>query len=131
VLAALRDAGVDLLVDVRAVPRSRKPGFSSRLLAASAEAAGIGYRHLQPLGTPKPGRDAARKGDAATMARIFAAHMEGDEPQAALAEAAALAAARPACLLCFERDPHLCHRTILAGLIAGRTGQPIVHLAPP
>ncbi|MBS0559228.1 MAG: DUF488 domain-containing protein [Proteobacteria bacterium] len=131
VLAALRGAGVDLLVDVRAVPRSRKPGFSSRLLAASAEAQGIAYRHLQRLGTPKPGRDAARKGDAATMTRIFAGHMEGDEPQAALAEATALAAARPACLLCFERDPHFCHRTIVAEMIAKRTGQRIVHLTPP
>ena len=35
-----------------------------------------------------------------------------------------------ACLLCFERDPHFCHRTIVAGLIAARTGQDIVHLAP-
>jgi uncharacterized protein (DUF488 family) len=130
VLAALTEAGVEVLVDVRAVPRSRKPGFSSRLLAASAEAAGIGYRHFQRLGTPKPGRDAARAGDAAGMARIFGAHMQGDEPQAALAEVTALAQARRCCLLCFERDPHVCHRTILAGMIAERTGQRIVHLAP-
>ena len=129
-LAALGHAGVDLLIDVRAVPRSRKPGFSSRLLAASAEAAGIGYRHLQRLGTPKPGRDAARSGNAAGMATIFNAHMTGDEPQAALAEAVALAQERRACLLCFERDPHFCHRTIVAAMVAARTGQGIVHLAP-
>jgi uncharacterized protein (DUF488 family) len=130
VLAALGRARVALLIDVRAVPRSRKPGFSGRILAASAEAAGIGYRHLQRLGTPKPGRDAARAGNAAGMAAIFNAHMAGDEPQAALAEATALAKDRRACLLCFERDPHLCHRTIVADLIAARTGQDIVHLAP-
>ncbi len=130
VLAALKRAGADLLIDVRAVPRSRKPGFSAKLLAASAEAVGIGYRHLQRLGTPKPGRDAARAGDAATMAAIFTAHMGGDEPQAALAEAVTLAAAHRACLLCFERDPHFCHRTIVAGMIAERTGQAIIHLSP-
>jgi uncharacterized protein (DUF488 family) len=74
-------------------------------------------------------RDAARAGDAATMTRLFTAHMAGDEPQAALAEVTSLATASRCCLLCFEREPHLCHRTILAGLIAGRTGQRLVHLA--
>jgi uncharacterized protein (DUF488 family) len=130
VLAALQQARIELLIDVRAVPRSRKPGFSGRMLAASAEAAGIGYRHLQRLGTPKPGRDAARAGDAAGMAAIFNAHMTGDEPQAALAEAVGLAQDKRCCLLCFERDPHFCHRTIVAGMVARRTGQGIVHLAP-
>jgi uncharacterized protein (DUF488 family) len=130
VLAALERAHVEVLIDVRAVPRSRKPGFSSRILAASAEAAGIGYRHLQRLGTPKPGRDAARAGTAAGMAAIFNAHMTGDEPQAALAEAVGLVQERRCCLLCFERDPHFCHRTIVAEMVASRTGQGIVHLAP-
>ena len=130
VLAALGRARVDLLIDVRAVPRSRKPGFSGRMLAASAQAAGIGYRHLQRLGTPKAGRDAARAGNAAGMAAIFNAHMAGDEPQAALAEAVELAQERRCCLLCFERDPHLCHRTIVAAMVAERTGLEIVHLAP-
>jgi uncharacterized protein (DUF488 family) len=55
--------------------------------------------------------------------------MTGDEPQAALAEAVALAQGRRSCLLCFERDPHFCHRTIVAGLIAERTGQTIRHLS--
>ncbi len=128
ILAALREAEVSLLLDVRAVPHSRKPGFSGRMLAASAEAAGIGYRHLQRLGTPKHGRDRARAGDAAGMAAIFNAHMTGDEPQAELAQATALAQTRRCCLLCFERDPHFCHRTIVAGLIAGRTGQAVRHL---
>ncbi len=130
VLAALARAGVDLLIDVRAVPRSRKPGFSAKLLAGSAEAVGIGYRHLQRLGTPKPGRDAARAGDAAGMTAIFTAHMTGDEPLAALAEAVSLARDHRACLLCFERDPHFCHRAIVADMVAVQTGQSIVHLTP-
>jgi uncharacterized protein (DUF488 family) len=129
ILAALREAEVSLLLDIRAVPRSRKPGFSGRMLAASAEAAGIGYRHFQRLGTPKPGRDRARAGDAAGMATIFNAHMAGDEPQAALAQAVVVAREACCCLLCFERDPHFCHRTIVAGLIAERTGQTIRHLS--
>ena len=130
VTAALTEAGVRLLIDVRAVPQSRKPGFSKRQLAAELDARGISYVHLQALGTPKPGRDAARAGHPEVMARIFAAHMEGDRPQAALAEARGLAAGARACLLCFERDPAHCHRRLVAEMIAGETGQQVVDLAP-
>ena len=127
---ALRAAGAMLLIDVRAVPQSRKPGFSRRLLEAAMTEAGIGYVHLQPLGTPKPGRDAARAGHPEVMERIYRAHVAGDAPQAALAQARALAAGQRACLLCFERDPGHCHRRLVAEMIAAETGQKIVHLAP-
>ena len=126
VLAALRAAGVTHLIDVRAVPQSRKPGFSKRLLCASVEAAGMRYTHLRGLGTPKAGRDAARHGRTAEMHRIFRAHMAEPAAQVDLAQAAALAAAEPVCLLCFERDPAQCHRSIVAELL-GRTP---VHLTP-
>ena len=133
--ARVRDAllanGVRLLLDVRALPASRKPGFSKRLLAAGLAEAGIGYVHLQPLGTPKPGRDAVRRGDVATMRRLFRDHMAGGIPLAALAEAAALAAGQPTCLLCFERDHRTCHRALVAEMVAARTGQAIRHLEPP
>jgi uncharacterized protein (DUF488 family) len=128
VLAALRGAGVAHLVDVRAVPQSRKPGFSKRLLAASVEAAGMRYTHLRGLGTPKPGRDAVRHGDVARMHAIYAAHMQSDAAQADLAHAIAIAGAERACLLCFERDHTKCHRDIVAGLIRDRTGQAVRHL---
>jgi len=121
-------AGASVLLDVRAVPMSRKPGFSKRVLAASAAAHGLRYVHLQPLGTPKPGRQAARAGRADDMARIFAAHMETDAAQAALAAARDIARAAPTCLLCFERDPHVCHRRIVADMIAADTHQLIEHL---
>lgn len=125
---ALASAGVRLLVDVRALPASRKPGFSKRLLAAGLAEAGIEYVHLQALGTPKPGRDAVRRGDVAAMHRIFRAHMAGDRPRAALAQAVAAARERPACLLCFERDHRDCHRALVASSIAAETGQAVVHL---
>jgi uncharacterized protein (DUF488 family) len=130
VLDALAAAGVELLIDVRAVAASRKPGFSKRLLAGSLQARGIGYLHLQALGTPKEGRQAVRAGNPGRMRTIFAAHMTGDRAQAALAEATDAARGAPACLLCFERDHSTCHRAILADLIAERTGQPIAHLSP-
>jgi uncharacterized protein (DUF488 family) len=117
VLAALRDAGVKHLIDVRAVPQSRKPGFSKRLLCASVEAEGMRYTHLRALGTPKAGRDAVRHGDVGAMHRIFRKHMQGAEAQAELARAAAIAADEPACLLCFERDHTECHRSIVAEML--------------
>ncbi len=106
--------GVRVLVDVRAVPLSRKPGFSKRVLGASCEARGIRYVHLPALGTPKAGRIAARAGRAAEMAAIFEAHLATESAQQGLAEAAAIAGEGGACLLCFEREPHLCHRRIVA-----------------
>ena len=129
VIAALRDAGVTHLVDIRAVPQSRKPGFSKRLLAASVAAAGMHYTHLRGLGTPKAGRDAVRHGEVARMHAIFAAHMRTREAQADLAHAVAIAEGERACLLCFERDHARCHRDIVAGLIRVRTGQVVTHLA--
>lgn len=127
---ALLEAGTRLLIDVRAVAASRRPGFSKRLLAGGLEEAGIGYLHLQPLGTPRDGRDAARRGEVGTMRRIFEAHAAGDRSQAALAEAGALATERRICLLCFERDHADCHRALVADMIADRTGQAVQHLRP-
>jgi len=127
-LDGLVAAGARVLLDIRAVPLSRKPGFSKRMLAASAEARGIRYVHLQPLGTPKPGRDAARSGRAAEMERIFAAHMATQPALAALAAARDIVTSTPTCLLCFERDPHFCHRRIVADMLSAQTRQAIEHL---
>ena len=128
VIRTLRDAGVTVLLDVRALPLSRKPGFSKRQLAASVDEAGMRYVHLRGLGTPKAGRDAVRHGDVVGMHRFFGTHMATQEAQAELANAVSLCAGSRACLLCFERDHHECHRAIVAGLIAGRTGLPVRHL---
>jgi uncharacterized protein (DUF488 family) len=130
VLSALRDAGVRTLVDVRAVAASRKPGFSKRQLAASLDETGIGYTHLQRLGTPKAGRLAVRAGRSEVMRTIFAEHMRSDAAQFDLANAIALAGERPICLLCFERDHAMCHRSIVADLVVARTGQAVRHLVP-
>lgn len=131
VVAALKQAGAELLIDVRAVPQSRKPGFSKRQLAAALDEAGIAYVHLQALGTPKPGRDAVRSGHPDRMEAIYRDHMQADRPQAELAQATMLARERAACLLCFEHDPTTCHRRLVAEMIAAETGQPVVHLRVP
>jgi uncharacterized protein (DUF488 family) len=128
VLGTLSKARVSLLIDVRAVAASRKPGFSKRQLAAGLDEHGIAYVHLQPLGTPKPGRDAVRAGHPERMEVIYQAHIAGDQPQATLAEAILLARTHRACLLCFEHDPARCHRRLLAEMITAETGQEIRHL---
>jgi uncharacterized protein (DUF488 family) len=113
VVAALKAAGVARVIDVRAVPMSRKPGFSKNVLAAGLAEAGIGYVHLRALGTPPAGREAARKGQWEVMTRIYAEQLETPEAGAEAARMIALAEEKPSALLCFERDPAQCHRTSL------------------
>lgn len=125
-VAALREAGIATLVDVRALANSRRPGFSKRALAATLEGAGIAYLHLPALGTPAAGRAAARSGKPAVMRRIFGAHLKGTEAQAALADLTDRARREPVCLMCLEADPAQCHRT----LVAEAVGLPIRHLHP-
>lgn len=129
-LKTLEGAGVSLLVDVRAVAASRRPGFSKSALAASVSERGIGYVHLRALGTPKEGRLAARSGDHAALMRIYDAHLETPAAREALDELASLAAGRPVCLMCFERHVEGCHRLRLAEFLCERLSQPVTHLVP-
>ena len=119
---------VQTVLDVRAVPLSRKAGFSKTILAAALQARGIGYVHERRLGTPKAGRDAARRGQTQAMTAIFMEHMRTTPAQAGLARAVSLAETQPVCLLCFERAPHECHRSIVAQMVQASTGQTIRHL---
>lgn len=114
VIDRLRTAGVEIVVDVRAVAASRRPGFSKTMLGASLKEAGIDYLHLRGLGTPKAGRDAARAGRTAEMAAIFEAHLTEPKAQLELAQAREVAAERRAALLCFEAQACECHRRIVA-----------------
>lgn len=113
----LQAAEVELVVDVRAVASSRKAGFSKTLLGNSLNAEGVDYLHLRALGTPKPGREAARAGRVDEMRRIFEAHLEEPEAQLALAQATDLAKRKRIALLCYEDDPNCCHRKIVADRI--------------
>jgi len=117
-IASLKAAGVERLIDVRAVPLSRKPGFSKNILKGGLAESGIDYVHLKALGTPPEGREAARKGRYADMARIYAGQLDLPEAIVAGQEMLALAADRPSALLCFERDPATCHRSLLLAAVA-------------
>ena len=128
---ALRDAHIDLLVDVRALASSRRPGFAKTRLAANAQEAGAEYLHLRALGTPADGRAAARAGRHAEMHRIFRQQLATPEAQEQLAQVADLVRqGRRVCLLCFEAKPEHCHRSIVADALARIIPATVVHLYP-
>lgn len=128
VIDKLRRAGVEVLIDVRAVASSRRAGFSKTLLAASLGEAGVDYVHLQKLGTPKAGRDAARKGRIGEMHEIHEAHLAEPAAQLDLARAVEIASQRTAALLCFEAEAGCCHRAIVAERIRAATGCDVENL---
>ena len=132
VLDELQHAGVKLLVDVRAIASSRRPGFSKTQLAAGLDERGIGYVHLRGLGTPKDGREAARGGDMKTLSKIYHAHLRTPQARAEMDELDALVMKTgPVCILCYERDHNACHRKFIAEIIEKREGVTIENLAAP
>ena len=120
-----------LLIDTRAVAASRKPGFSKRQLAASLDEHGIAYLHLQKLGTPAEGRQAARAGDLKTLWRIYAKHLKTPQAIEAMDELLALVkSGKSICLLCYERDPGHCHRSRIAEFVHAHTKARVTDLIP-
>ena len=128
VIAALKQAGVTQLIDVRARPISRKPGFSKKMLAASLLEEGINYVGLPALGTPPDGRDAARDHRLTDLDRIYSAQLEAPEAELAAQQLKDLVAEKPSALLCYERGPEFCHRTLLHNKILA--GYPVTDLYP-
>jgi uncharacterized protein (DUF488 family) len=129
VLDELEQAGVKLLVDVRAVASSRRPGFSKSQLAAGLDERGISYVHLRGLGTPKEGRLAARAGQYDTLQKIFAKHLKTPQAKEELDELSVLVKkSGPVCILCYERDHLHCHRRWIAEIIEDRDGVKIDNL---
>ena len=129
VLDELEQAGVTLLVDVRAIASSRRPGFSKNQLAAGLDARGISYLHLRGLGTPKEGREAARSGKYALLHKIYAAHLKTPQAREELDELSALVKkSGPVCILCYERDHTHCHRQWIAEIIEERDGVKVENL---
>lgn len=126
---ALKESRVDLLIDIRMVPFSHKPGFSGAPLRQAMDEAGIGYLHLHDLGNPKAGRDAAKAGDIATFHRIFRTQMGTGAAQRAVSRVFDLSQTRRLCLMCFERDHRDCHRGIVAEALEAEQLE-VLHLTP-
>jgi uncharacterized protein (DUF488 family) len=124
-LETLVDARIGTLVDVRALPLSRKPGFSKGTLSDRLADCGISYQHFRALGDPKEGREAARAGRHSAFRHIYSRHLRTTEAQAALRDLLRLAGASRVCMMCFERDPLVCHRSLVARWLARRKFAPI------
>lgn len=125
-IATLQKAGVQRVIDVRALPLSRRPGFSKTSLRAALDESGIEYVHLKALGTPAEGRAAARSGRHADLERIYAGQLELPEAMMQSAQMLGLAREKPSALLCMEREPQHCHRTLLLKSVASDAD--VVHL---
>ena len=129
VVGALSAAGIATLIDVRDRPQSRRPGFSKNQLAVGLAEAGIRYVGLKALGTPPEGREANRRRQWDRFWRIVDDKLATAEAELALEEAASVAAASPSCLLCYEANWHICHRSRVADILAARHGFTLRHLS--
>jgi uncharacterized protein (DUF488 family) len=128
VVATLKAAGIETLIDVRDRPQSRRPGFSKTQLAAAAEEVGIRYVGLRALGTPPAGREANHKRQWERFWSIVDAKLATAEAEHALHEAAVISSTSLSCLLCYCGNPHTCHRSRIADILAARCGFAIRHL---
>lgn len=117
----LQSNGVEMIVDVRDMPLSRKRGFSKNQLQELLAEVDIEYLHVKPLGAPKEIRDPLRAGGS------WWEYIKGYErvlkKQAAEIDALIkLAREKRICLLCFERNPAECHRSLVAREMELRAG---------
>lgn len=129
-LALLVSHDIQRVIDVRAMPWSRKPAFSKKALAASLAQAGLDYVHIVELGCPRAIRDQYRADhDWERYRADFLAHLAGQ--QAALAKVCELAGAAPSALLCMEADYRHCHRALVAQAVSGLCGASIRHIVAP
>jgi uncharacterized protein (DUF488 family) len=131
-IALLQQPAVDLLIDVRSIPRSRtNPQFNIDTLPDSLSAAGIGYRHLAALGGRRH-RPAHSPPSPNTLwqnmaFRNYADYAAGDGFRAGLGELQALARAQRCAIMCSEAVWWRCHRRIIADYLLAR-GTPVVHI---
>lgn len=122
-VARLDQQGIKQLVDVRANPWSRKPAFSKGPLSEGLARAEIAYAHIGALGAPDKLRREAREHGG--FQEGYTAHLAGQG--AALTRLAELARTAPTAVMCLEKKPEDCHRSILCERFEQR-GWSVVHL---
>ncbi len=123
----LHAANIQVLVDVRELPLSRKKGFSKTSLREHLAGQGIDYIHIPSLGCPKPVRDAYKENaDWQEYVKAFEVYLATQS--AALKELTALSKTNTACLMCFEADYNRCHRSIVARKAQRFGAAPTIHI---
>jgi uncharacterized protein (DUF488 family) len=112
-ISILNDVGTNILVDVRELPLSRKPGFSKNGLREALNAHGIEYCHMRALGCPKDVRHTYREdGDWFRYTERYLEHLS--HQQTALEQLRSLTMQNICTLLCYEADASRCHRSYVA-----------------
>ncbi len=122
----LRAAKIDVLLDIREIPVSRRRGFSKTVLGQTVEASGITYRHERKLGSPKSIRHRLREdGNYNRFFREFERYLD---KQRELLESLAGELKGNVALMCYEKDHADCHRRSVAEALAGLLGKTPIHL---
>ena len=131
-VALLRENGIDLLVDVRRFPGSKRyPHFGKDQLEASLPHAGIEYRHMEALGGRRtPGKDSPNDYWQNAQFRGYADHMQSEEFQSALAEVIDWSQTRHVVLMCAEAVPWRCHRQMISDALVARDVS-VTHIIAP
>jgi uncharacterized protein (DUF488 family) len=119
---------IKLLIDIREVAISRKRGFAKTRLSLAMADADIGYLHLRALGDPKAGREAARRGEFEEFRMIYANHLKTAAARQGLRLLETEMLRQRSCLMCYEREPENCHRSIVASILKKRSKIDIVNL---
>ena len=121
----LKDFGVETLVDVRDIPLSRKKGFSKTPLSQYLQEVGIEYIHLKQLGSPKDLRGKVKEdGDYKYFYQEYSDYIQTQKPS--IETLYQIAANNSACIMCYERNPYICHRLVVAEEIKKRDGNGLV-----
>jgi len=124
-IALLARNGVELLCDVRSIPKSRHvPQFNEDALAASLARAGIEYRWMKDLGGRRRAlKDSPNSGWRNASFRGYADYMQTPEFVAALTELESLAKEKRTAIMCAEAVPWRCHRSLIADALVARGWQ--------
>src|SRR3990167_108335 len=113
---------IGAIIDIRENPFSRKPGFSKSILSKRLHDAGVEYYHFQELGTPKPLRTfLSEKGNYEVFFQNYRNYLR--EFRDSLEDLIDIGSRKRICLKCFEKDPHTCHRKVVAELIKEYAGK--------
>lgn len=126
---SLTSKDIGVIVDIRENPFSRKPGFSKTALSKKLHNAGLEYYHFQELGTPRPLRNLlAEKGNYEIFFQNYRNYLR--EFRDSLDDLIDIGSKKKICLMCFEKDPHTCHRKVVAELIQEYAGKKVdvIHL---
>ena len=134
-IALLREAGVDLLADIRTAPRSRfNPQFNADALPQTLAAAGIGYRHMAALGglrhRPKGAPPSPNGMWQSEAFRAYADYALTPPFRTALDELRGLAEERTCAIMCAEAVWWQCHRRIVADYLLA-AGEAVCHIMAP